>query len=96
MVVAIAGVNAGMTGKVLQALPASGRVVVEGLNLVKKHLRKSQDNPQGAITQKEASIAASNLLLHCPDCKRGVRVRRARKEGRNVRLCGSCGHSFDE
>ncbi|MGE4489503.1 MAG: 50S ribosomal protein L24 [Kiritimatiellales bacterium] len=58
---AIAGDDKGKTGKVLQILSGGERVVVEGLNLVKKHMRKTQDNPQGGVFEKEASIHSSNL-----------------------------------
>ena len=58
---AIAGEDKGKSGKVLQVLPESGRALVEGLNQVKKHLRKTQDNPQGGVIEKEAPIHLSNL-----------------------------------
>lgn len=58
---AVAGENKGKTGKVLQVLPESGRALVEGLNFVKKHMRKTQDNPQGGVFEKEAPIDLSNL-----------------------------------
>ena len=61
VVIAIAGDDAGKSGKVLQMMTEKGRAVVEGLNLAKKHLRKSQDNPNGGIVEKEAPIALSNL-----------------------------------
>lgn len=63
VVIAITGEDAGTgkTGKVLQVMPESGRALVEGLNLVKKHMRRTQDNPQGGIVEKEAPIAVSNL-----------------------------------
>jgi large subunit ribosomal protein L24 len=66
IVMAISGGEAGAkkTGKVLQVFPEQGRVIVEGLNYVKKHLRKSQDNPKGGIIDKEAPIHVSNLKLH--------------------------------
>lgn len=94
-VVAIAGVNGGKTGKVLQVLPERGRVLVEGLNVVKKTLRKTQDTPQGGITEKETPIAISNVQLYCPDCKKGVRVGRGAEGERRIRKCKLCGHSFD-
>jgi large subunit ribosomal protein L24 len=87
--------ESGKTGKVLQVLAAKERAIVEGLNLVTKHLRKSQDNPKGGITKKEASIALSNLMLHCPECKRGVRVKRVVEGTKRVRKCKRCGHAFD-
>lgn len=57
----IAGDDNGKTGKVLQVLPETGRALVEGLNFVKKHMRKTQDNPQGGVLEKEAPIHLSNL-----------------------------------
>ena len=61
----IAGDDAGSkkTGKILQILPTKGVAIVEGLNLVKKCMRKTQDNPQGGIVEKEAAIAISNLRI---------------------------------
>ena len=62
-VVVIAGSHKGKSGKVLRLLPASSRAVVEGVALVKKHLKKSQENPQGKIAEREGSIHVSNLML---------------------------------
>lgn len=61
LVEVLAGDDRKRRGKVLQVFPKRGRALVEGLNLAKKHLRKSQDNPQGGIVEKEATIALSNL-----------------------------------
>ena len=61
LVRAITGDDKGKTGKVLQVLPGNERALVEGLNFVKKHTRKAQDNPQGGVFEKEASIHMSNL-----------------------------------
>lgn len=62
-VVVIAGDDKGKSGKVLQTLPQSGRALVEGVNFVKKHMRKTEDNPQGGVVEMEASIAISNLKV---------------------------------
>ena len=94
-VVAIAGASAGKTGKVLHVFPVRGRAIVEGLNVVKKHVRKSQDNPQGAIAEKETSMNISNIMLYCPDCRKGVRSTLAKEAGNSVRKCKKCSHSFD-
>ena len=96
-VVAITGKSAGggKTGKVLQVLPERNAAIVEGLNLVKKALRKSQDNPNGGIGEKEAPIPVSNLAMYCPSCRKGVRVGRAQDGEKKVRKCRKCGHSFD-
>ena len=97
IVVAIRGEEAGSgkSGKVLQVYPARLRVLVEGMNLVKRHMRKSQDHPKGAIVEKEASISISNLMLFCPQCKKGVKVKRLKEADRWIRCCRKCGHHFD-
>lgn len=94
-VVVLRGRDRGKQGKVLQVLAGSGRAVVEGVNLVTKHLRKSQDNPKGGITKKEAAIAVSNLMVFCAPCKRGVRVKSGLEGGKRVRKCKRCGQSVD-
>jgi large subunit ribosomal protein L24 len=90
-----AGRDAGKTGKVLQVLPERGRAIVEGVNLVKKAMRKTQDNPQGGIVEKESPLAISNVRVFCPDCKRGVRIHRAREAGKRIRKCVKCQHVFE-
>ena len=72
IVEAIAGDDAGKTGKVLQVIPHKGVAVVEGLNMIKKCMRKSQDNPQGGIVEKEAPIRLSNLREAKPAGKKAA------------------------
>jgi large subunit ribosomal protein L24 len=59
----ITGNHRGASGKILQVLPKKQRVLIEGVNLIKKHLRKSQDNPQGTISEREGTIHISNVKL---------------------------------
>lgn len=59
----IAGDDKGKSGKVLQVLPENGRILIEGVNLVKKHMRKSEADPQGGVIEREAPIAISNVKL---------------------------------
>lgn len=61
-VVVRSGSHAGKQGKLLQVLPQKNRAIVEGVNMVKKHQKKSQDNPQGSIIEREGSIHVSNLM----------------------------------
>ena len=63
MVTVIAGDEKGKSGKILQIAPQTGRALVEGVNFVKKHMRKTEDNPQGGVVEMEASIAISNLKV---------------------------------
>lgn len=83
------------TGRVLQVLPQQGKIKVEGINLVYKHLKPSRRNPQGGRLSKEMPIALSNVLLVCPTCRRGVRVgRRYLPDGSKERYCKKCSHGL--
>tara|TARA_Y100001934_G_C12159809_1_gene681410 strand:+ start:324 stop:581 length:258 start_codon:yes stop_codon:yes gene_type:complete len=62
-VIVISGEHKGRSGKILEILPTKNRVIVEGVNLVKRHERKTQDNPEGAIVEREASLHYSNVML---------------------------------
>ncbi len=102
VVVAISGKNASAdkagtlkTGKILQVFPEKGRAIVEGFNLMKRHTKKSQDNPKGGIVEKEMAMGVSKLMLFCPECKKGVRTGISRADGGRVRKCKQCGHAFD-
>ena len=95
IVIATTGVSASKTGKVLEVLPSKARAIVEGLNLRKKCTRKSKDNAEGGIITKEMSIDLSNLMLYCPQCKKGVRISRVEDNGKRVRKCKACSHSFE-
>lgn len=75
MVVVIAGDHKGARGKVLRVFPDKQRVLVEGVNMVYRHVRKSQRNPQGGRIQKEAPLHLSNVMPLDPKADRGVRVR---------------------
>ena len=97
IVVAVTGKNAaqGKTGKVLRVLPRKGKAIVEGFSMVKKALRRNQDHPQGGIGDQESPVPLSKLLLHCPECKKGVRVGVKTEGGKKIRKCRKCGHQFD-
>jgi large subunit ribosomal protein L24 len=94
-VIVIAGEAAGKTGRVLRIDRVRGRAIVEGMNLVKKTFRRSQQHPDGAILEREAPIALSNLMPYDPKLKKGVRVARVREGGRSVREAKGSGHRFD-
>lgn len=95
IVVATRGRDKGRQGKVLQILVGKHRAIVEGLCMVSKHLRKSNDNPKGGIVKKEASIAISNLMLFCPQCKKAVRVKRVAEGDKRIRKCKKCSQAFE-
>ena len=93
-VIAITGVDSGKTGKVLVVDNERGRAIVEGLNLKKKTVKRSQENPQGGILEVEAPIALSNLMPYDPKAKKGVRIKREHEGDKTVRKSKATGHIF--
>jgi len=94
-VMVIAGRDRGKKGKVRQLFPADSKVVVEGLNLVKKSVRRSEANPQGAILSKESRLPLDRVMPVCPRCNRGVAVGfKVAADGSKNRICRKCGESF--
>ena len=91
-VLVIAGKDRGKRGRVLKLLPERNRVVVEGVNVIKRHTRPNPSrNIKGGVVEREASLHASNLQLVCPDCGAQTRVgRRLLGDGRKVRICRKC------
>ncbi len=96
-VAVMAGNEVGKTGKIIKVLRDKQRVVIKGINLVYKHTKPSQKNPQGGRIQKEASLSAANVLPVCQNkgCKKygkGVRIRKKMMEGGGkLRVCVYCG-----
>jgi len=90
----IAGKDLGQQGQVLRMLNKENRVIVERVNIVKKHQRPTQagrQQVQGGIVEKEAPLNLSNVQLICPQCKARTRVGfRINEEGRKVRVCKHC------
>ena len=89
-VVVITGKEKGKMGKVLKVINERSRVLVEKLNLVKKHNKPSQTNPKGSISEKEAPMNISNVELFCSKCNKGVRVSYKIVEGSKSRYCKKC------
>jgi large subunit ribosomal protein L24 len=91
-VVVISGSDRGKRGRVLRVIPARGRIVVEGVNFIKRHTRANpQKNVQGGIVEREAALHASNVQLVCPECGAPTRIgRRLLEDGRRVRYCVKC------
>ena len=81
------GEDAGKRGRVLRVFPGESRVVVEGVNLVSRHVRRSAQYPMGARVRREAPLALSNVLVVCPRCDRGVRVGYQGHQGEKAGVC---------
>lgn len=95
----IAGREKGKTGKVLEVLHGRGRVRVEKLMIMKRHLKKgrSQAQAQGGIIEKEGTIDLSNVMVVCPKCDKPTRVRHVVRggDGRRVRACKKCDQAWE-
>ena len=95
-VMVIAGKSKGQRGKVLRVITGKDRVVVEKVNLVKRHTKPSQTNPTGGILSKEAPMHVSNVNLFCEKCNGPVRVgHKILENGGKVRVCKSCGETIE-
>jgi len=95
-VAVIAGKDKGKKGKVLFVFPDKDRVLVEGINFVKKHMRKTQQDQQGGVAQKEMPIHISNLMLVCKRCNKPVRIKFTYlNDGSKTRNCKVCGEPIE-
>lgn len=86
----IAGKDKGKEGEVTRAIPAEHRVVVKNVNVAKKSMRPTQQNPQGGIMSIDAPIHTSNVMLVCPKCGQPTRVGHREENGKKVRFCKKC------
>ncbi len=95
-VVVIAGKEKGKRGRVLRLVSDKGRVVIERVNMVKRHTKPTQRNPRGGILEKEGSVEASNVALWCGKCVAPRRAKVDEKEGQpKRRICVKCGTVFE-
>lgn len=96
MVVVVAGKDKGKRGKVLKVIPKTERLLVERVNVVKRHTRPKGTTQQGGIVEKEAPLHISNVMVICPKCDRPVRTGHSfLADGRKVRVCKKCGEAID-
>jgi large subunit ribosomal protein L24 len=91
-VLVVTGKNRGTRGRVLKVDPVKNRLIVEGVNMIKRHTKPNpQKNIKGGVVEREASIHASNVQLVCPECGKQTRVgRKILGDGRKVRICRKC------
>ena len=87
----ITGKDKGQTGKVITVIPKEGKVVVEKVNMVSRHVKARKQGDESGIIQKEAPLYASKVMLFCPKCNRGVRSGRKVEGDKKVRVCKRCG-----
>lgn len=90
MVKMLAGKDSGKTGKVLQAVPQDKKVVVEGLNIVKKHAKPRRQGEKGQRVEIPRRVQISNVMLVCPKCAKTTRVGYKLLNGKKQRICKKC------
>lgn len=92
----LTGRNKGKSGRVLSVLPAKEMVIIEGLNIVKKHMKPNKQYKQGGIIEKEAPLHISNVMLMCPKCSKPSRIGHVVfDDGKKLRTCKKCKEVID-
>ncbi|MBW1820288.1 MAG: 50S ribosomal protein L24 [Deltaproteobacteria bacterium] len=93
----ITGKDKGKIGKVLKVIKKKNRILVENINMVKRHSKPSAKNKQGGIVEGEAAIPRSNIMLMCNKCITPVRIKTQRLEdGKKIRVCRKCNEAIDK
>ncbi|MGI8827460.1 MAG: 50S ribosomal protein L24 [Chloroflexota bacterium] len=96
-VVVIAGKDRGKRGRVTRVLIEKNRVIVDGVNMVKRHLRRQPGSLQAGIIDMPAPMSRANVMLICPNCNEPSRASRSiLPDGTHVRNCKKCGETFDK
>ena len=94
-VLVISGKDKGKTGEVLKVYPKTGKVLVQGVNIVKKHQKANRTQSESAIIEREAAINSSKVMLYCTKCKQPTRIsNKLLEDGSKVRVCKKCGETF--
>ena len=88
------GKDKGRTGKVLRVFPGKGSVLVEGINLRKKHVRPKKEGEKGQVVKVPGALSVSNVKLICPKCKKATRVGYKIEKKRKYKICKKCGQEI--
>ena len=92
----LGGKDRGKTGRVLIVMPKTSRIVVEGIQMIKRHTRPNpQKNIKGGIVEKEAAIHISKVAIMCKNCKKHTRIGVLVRDGSRLRSCKRCGNPLD-
>lgn len=94
-VVVITGKDKGKVGKVIAVLPKDGKVIVEGVNIVKKHQKPSKKYPQGGIIDKNMPMQSGNIMIICKSCNKPTRLGFKNSGKDKRRICKQCGEVVD-
>lgn len=95
-VLVIAGKDKGKKGRVIRLVPDKDRIVIEGINITKKHMKPNKQYTQGGIIDREGPIHISNVMLLCPRCEKPVRIaNRILEDGKKERMCKKCSEGIN-
>lgn len=96
-VIVISGKDKGKIGKIIKAMPKENKVIVEGVNIITRHMKPRGANQPGGRITKEAPIHASKVMYYCNNDKKGVRIgHKILDNGKKVRVCRKCGEVLDK
>ena len=91
VVIVLSGDDKGTKGKVIATSPEEGKVLVEGVNIIHKHVKPRRQGETGGIVDAEGAIYASNVAVYCSKCDKGVRTKVQVVDGKKIRVCAKCG-----
>ncbi len=93
-VIVLSGADKGAKGKVIAVSPKEGKILVEKVNMIHKHVKPRKQGDVGGIIDAEGAIYASKVALYCSKCGKGVRVKMKDVDGKKVRVCAKCGQEL--
>ena len=94
-VVVLSGNSKGVKGEVIATSPKEGKVLVQGANIIHKHVKARRQGETSGIVDAEGAIYACKVALYCPKCDKGVRAHVVVDGDKKIRTCAKCGHKFD-
>ena len=94
VVIVLSGDSKGVKGKVIACSPKEGKVIVEGANMIHKHVKPRRQGETGGIVDAEGAIYSDKVALYCSKCDKGVRVHNKVVDGKKVRVCAHCGQEI--
>ena len=94
-VVVLSGDSKGVKGEVIATSPKEGKVLVQGANIIRTHVKARRQGETSSIVDAEGAISASKVALYCPKCEKGVRTHNVVDGDKKIRTCAKCGYKFN-
>ena len=93
-VIVVSGDDKGKRGKVIAVSPKEGKVIVDGVNIVSKHVKPRRQGQPGGIIKTAGAVYACKVMPYCSKCNKGVRIKHREAGGKNTRICAKCGEEL--